>query len=186
MKNDQQNKRGFTFVELIIVVGVIAVALPALFSILFIVIRQQVKIYYLSEVKRQGDYALNIIENTIRNSGQKIVDGNGNDLCTTANSTGSISTFRDRYNNTFSFSVPLGTTKISSSSSILAGGSVDLTSNKVRVTNFSIICSRTEEFSTPLVSVSFDVSQASAAGITPNPNESASLEYRTKIKLKTY
>ena len=59
--------KGFTLIETIVVIAVIGLTLPVLFATILTLMRQQIKIYRLSQVKREGDYIINLMENTIRN-----------------------------------------------------------------------------------------------------------------------
>jgi len=60
-------KKSFTLIETIVVIAVIGLTLPVLFATILTLMRQQIKIYRLSQVKREGDYIINLMENTIRN-----------------------------------------------------------------------------------------------------------------------
>ena len=60
-------KKAFTLIETIVVIAVIGITLPVIFTIILALMREQVKIYRMSQVKREGDYAINLMENTIRN-----------------------------------------------------------------------------------------------------------------------
>lgn len=57
---------GFTFIEMVVVIGVIGFALPALFAIIFSIARAQTKVQHLTEVKKQADSAIDAIKTTIR------------------------------------------------------------------------------------------------------------------------
>ncbi len=61
-----QKKYGFTFIEMVVVIGVIGFALPALFAIIFSIARAQTKVQHLTEVKKQADSAIDTIKTTIR------------------------------------------------------------------------------------------------------------------------
>lgn len=68
----QFRNRGFTLVEVVIVLAIIGIMLPIVFSVMFTVARQQNKIYRLSEAKTEGDYAMAFIKTYIRNNGDRI------------------------------------------------------------------------------------------------------------------
>lgn len=59
-------------IEVVVVLAIVGIMLPIMFSVLFTVAKQQSKIYRLTEAKQQGDYALNFIKSYIRNNGDKI------------------------------------------------------------------------------------------------------------------
>ena len=58
-----------------------------------------------------------------------------------------------------------------------------LTTNKVSITNFALTCQRDSQFTSPLVSISFDVAQALT---TTRAEESATLPYQTKVRLRNF
>ncbi len=187
----KKSPKGFTFIELIVVTAVIGVVLPALFAIIFSVLRQQIKINRLAEVKRQGDYVLNVIQSIIYNNGNGIYYTTdpttldpSEEVCYDNNSYGPTDGnnfyFMDKYEKWFKFY--LNGTKISSDASIL-DPPVDLTTSKVRITNFGIGCKRTSLYSPPLVSVKFTIEYNTDSD---RVEDKASLNYQTLIKLKNY
>lgn len=181
-------RRGFTFIEMLVVISVIGLALPVLFSLILTILQQQTKIYRLVEVKRQGDYILNIMENNIRNNASSIYSGvpNPNDtnlICDTSGSSGSGSYFKDKLGNWFHY---LNLDKVSSQSSTTSQ-LFDLTNSKVRVSNFSISCNRKSSFSPPIVTVTFNICYNTGVDCSSSrPEETASMTYQTKIKLRNY
>lgn len=181
------DKKGFTFIELLIVIGVVGLTIPALFAIFFAILQQQSKVFRLSEVKRQGDYALNIMASTIRNNAYALYSNSTlvTPQCDSpAETYSSTIYFKDKYNAWFSFGVQ--NSKISSSSSVLAQP-IDLTTAKTSISNFSLSCERKADFSTPVIYISFDIDYNNNIGaVTPIPAEQASLHYQTKIKLRAY
>ncbi len=173
-------KKSFTLIEVIVVIGAISIVLPALFGIIFSLLRQQIKLYRLSEVKRQGDYALSLMENTIRNYGAAIYDDPvaGPERCNTAGDSNlTVNYFKDNSNYWFRYVLSSG--RIASQSEIL-GASVDLTSTSVTISNLSITCSRTATYSSPVVTIQFQVNSGSGT----RQEEKAQLSYVTRIKMK--
>ena len=67
-------KKGFTLIEMVVVVGVIGFVLPILFAIVFLIIQQQARIYSLQEVKKQGDQALFSMRGTVKQYAEKITN----------------------------------------------------------------------------------------------------------------
>lgn len=182
-------KKGFTFIEMVVVIGVIALILPAIFAIIFVILQQQTKIIRLSEVKRQGDYVLNVMENTVRNyavsnhSGWPVTDANI--VCaTTIAVPQSSSYFKDKSNNSFGYELDTG--QIVSKSSLIAD--TFLTTTKVVVSGLSLVCTRSQTYSPPVVSLNFDICYNVGSGncISTRPEETATLHYQTSIKLRNY
>jgi len=178
--------KGFTLVETLVIIAIIGLSLPAVFAIFFSIIQQQVRIYRLTEVKRQGDYSLSIIQNLIRNNAQKIYRTNSPtdfEICsTTTNTAEAVSYFTDKSNNRFSFSIPAGSSNIAS---VSASFQVPLTNDKVRISNFEITCNRSSTYSTPYVNLSYEICYSNSDG-SACTNEPPSFFYSTKLKLKNY
>jgi len=177
-------KKGFTLIEIVVVIGVIGFVLPALFAIIFGILQQQSRIYSLMEVKRQGDNALVTMENIIKNNALKIYMDqlltDANEVCVEGGQSYSPTFpnqdafyFKDKRGAYFRFY--LSVDKISSDSAL---SPADLTNSKVIVSEFAIRCDRLADYSTPLVSVSFTVNN--------RPTGQYPMNYYTKIKLKNY
>ena len=187
--NSIRQKKCFTLIEMIVVIATIGLVLPALFAIIFSILQQQVKIQRLSIVKREGDYVLNVMENTIRNYGESIHSATppteSNKICQSS-SLGNASYFKDKFGNWFRFYLNT-TNSISSESSVLNNGlpgSVSLNSSQTKITNFSIQCYRTSLYSPPVVNISFTIEYNTTSlrveeKVTP-------LTYQTKVKLRSY
>jgi prepilin-type N-terminal cleavage/methylation domain-containing protein len=182
------SKKGFTFIEMLVVMVIISLALPALFSIVFGVLQQQTKILRLAEIKRQGDYALSSMTSTIRNyaisthSGvPPTIGGGSNEVCSGVVLTPTpVAAFRDKYTTSSYFQYGLSGTKIASTSSV-AGTSGDLTSANVVITNFSISCTRPNAASLPIIGVGFTISYNAPQ---VRAEEVAELYYQTSVKLR--
>lgn len=171
----------FTLIEIIIMLGVISLILPTLFSIVFLILQQQTKIIRLQEIKREGDFALTAIKSTIKNSAVAMYDlmvAPNNEVCNTANSTYNNPYFLDKNNNFFYFN--LDNNQITSRSSNL--NPMLLTSNRTTVTNLSLSCRRDNLYSSAIVSIEFDITYNTNSN---RPEERTNtLHYQTKIKLK--
>ena len=187
-------KKGFTFIEIIVVLGIITMVLPALFSIIFVILQQQNKVYRLSQVKREGDYALSIMEHVIRDYGTALYEDDpispthfDTPKCDTEVPTtvldSSTAYLKDIYGNWLHFytvdDAATGATKIASESAQFTAGF--LTTNKIKIVNYSISCSRTNTFSPPLVTISFTAQYNTDS---TDPKDTASLTYQTSIKLR--
>ncbi len=174
-------KKGFTLIEVMVVISVIAMVVPALFYMVFMILLQQVKIYRLSEAKRQGDFALTSITSNIRNSAVSTYDApNTTELCANTGEVSDVGKFRDQYNNWFSYTLISG--KISSGSSVL-GTTTDLTKSNVTITDLSLKCFKTASFSPSIIEVKFTIT---AGDETARTEEKATLVYQTRVKLRSY
>ena len=170
-------RRSFTLIETIVVIAVIGLVLPTIFAIIFTVLQQQNKVYRMTTIKREGDYTLNIISNLIRNNARHIYSSISPDIevCQQIESTSPSENlfFRDKDNQWFGFAFSYN--KISSSSAALT---TDLNSSKTIVSNFSISCQKTADYSSPTVSLSFDICFNNESG--------SCMHYQTKIKLRNF
>ncbi len=177
-QNDSRSKHGFTLIELTIVLTILGIILPAVFSIFLAHLRAQTKVLILQEVKRNGDEALNTITTLIKADGRSLQDVDGARVCDTAGTTYSDDIYVvDSNDNRFMFHEVQG--RIASESA-----QTDyLTTSKVAVTNFSLTCQRDSQFTSPLLTLSFNVSQAQS---TSRAEESVTLPYQTKVRLRNF
>lgn len=177
-------KKGMTLIEVVIVLGIILVVLPLIFGLFFINLQAQSKIFILGEVKKNGDFAMSVMQNVIRNNAHAIYSDVNltTEVCSAKYSTNTPTSsntvyFADRYKKLFYFSTLSG--KIASRSAAM---DYFLTNTKVTPSSLAITCSRTSLVSPPIVSVSFTVSDSSGV----RHEEKASMNFKTKIKLRSY
>jgi len=186
-------KRGFTLIEMVVTISVLGLALPVLFAIIFMILKEETKIVSLSEIKRQGDFALNVMENTINNNATGIYSDSDlmpvNKQCNTTGTYDGTVYFMDKDRNWFNYYLN-GSTIASGSSVLTTPDYIDLTTSKVRIENFVITCSSTADFSTPIVNIAFDVCHNNnsnpCSSISTHFEENALLHYQASIKLKNY
>ncbi|KXK07235.1 MAG: hypothetical protein UZ21_OP11001001155 [Microgenomates bacterium OLB22] len=182
------NTHGFSLIELLVVVTAIGITLPALFGMFFINLQSQKKTLIVQTTKRDGDTALSLIEQTIRQRAVTVVSDDGSsELCGISNSTedlGSDVTFRDSAGDRFSYSldsIDIDSIKIASDSS--TGVDQDLTSPLTSVTSLNFSCSRTSDFSNPVITISFDIKQS---GTPARQEEQNAFTYTTSVQLRNY
>lgn len=190
--NNYQSKQSFTLIEMLVVLGVMGLVLPVIFSMLFLTLRQQVKIYRLAEVKRQGDSTTASIENAIKSYAVNVRSTSvpGSEVCITPNSSSlSAAYFVDKFTNYFGYNLDLNYQLASVSAIPLAGG--NLTNNKVVVSNLSFSCTKGQFYSAPTVSMSFNICYKATSSCTScpcassRPEEQAMLNYQSIIKLRS-
>src|SRR3989344_5649076 len=197
-----QFKRGFTFIETLVVISVLGLIFPIMFSILIVILQQQLKIFRLTEVKRQGDSIVSFLENIIKDNAYTIYDDVPTEICEASDINeagdpnpfphiGDISFFRDKYNSSFSLNYDSDSANLSiSADTVLPGPTFsfpqgELNSSKVIITSFSLSCNRQSIFSAPLVSLNFTICyKINDSCLSPRPEEIATLDYHTNIKLR--
>lgn len=186
-------KKGFTLIETIVVISVVSIMTPLIFSIIFGLTRQQTKIYRLSQVKKEGDYILNTLSTLIKNNAYSIhyaeppIDNNERckDIETFISENQLI--FKDIREDWFKIEWNQANEKISSYSSS-TNKTTYLNSSSVLINNFLISCSRKSLYSPPAVNISFDICYKTSTGkCTSNQTEEIAIfRYQTKIKLRNF
>ncbi len=191
MLHDMRQK-GFTLIEALVVVGIIALVLPAVFAIIFAIVREQAKVYALKQVKREGDFVISSMENTIRGYAAGIYNsqslnqeecnpnalGQQNPYPTTLGDNGNAFYFKDYNGNWLHYY--LNGNSIASSSAVFSP--TNITTSQIRVSSFQLQCNRTAQFSTPIITVSFQIALPSSSF----QENFAQLQYQTQIKMKNY
>lgn len=188
-------KKGYTIVEVILVISLVGLLMPAIFSILYVIIQQQLKIYEITEVKRQGDYIMQVMKEKITRDAevlQRDDDGvfNGTavitNICNTVGSTYTSSNqgldfvFRDGNLNRFQYVLSGNTIffRHVGSSNIDAA----LNNSAVSITNLQMSCSLKSSLTNPIVTLSYT---ATYNRPVPNPQLGTTvLDYQTKVKLR--
>lgn len=195
-------KKGFTLIEILVVIGTIGISLPLLFNIFYTLAREQIKIHRLIEVKKQGDYVLNVIKTLIVNRAISIhnnIPPSPIDCSSIQNITAN-NYFLDRQGTYFRLCrSSTGTTcdnsdsYIASSSSIADVGTVALNNNKTLITDFSLTCFQNQSYSPPIVGIQFTICYKTIPTQTncnieslARVEETAKLTYSTFIKLRSY
>src|SRR3989338_10391507 len=159
--NNQQstiNNRSFTFIETLVVISVLGLVFPIMFSILFVILQQQLRIFRLTEVKRQGDYIVSFLENTIKDNAYTIYNDDQTEICEASDVAlfphiGDVSSFKDKYNSSFSLNYDSANLEVFTDSIFPAPTfsfpSGQLNSSKVIISSFLLTCNRASIFSAP-------------------------------------
>lgn len=160
-------KKGFTFIEILVVIALIGIISLATSQIFFTVLQSESKGEITKEVKQNGDYALSVIEQMTRNAQDVDISNcnNSGTSFTITNSDGGTTIF------------DCSTTQISSNSSFLTNTLVDVSSCSVNV-----VCP-TPATSPKYVYINFTLSQhGPTAGVAQNASET----YQSTITLRNY
>lgn len=189
-------KHGYTLVEMLIVLSILTIVMPAVFTIIYTLLNQQVKIYRLVETKRQGDRIMSFMKEKIVREGVAIKNGAGLLRCATYTASPENTTNGNDFifmktanpsGPTFNFYLTNSTFFVQDSGGL---PTTSLHDNKVRVSNFQIECFRRNSIASlsqpnqNVILVGFtytvefiDNSPTQAEGVT-------SLQYQTKVRLR--
>ena len=203
MKYIPYTRSGFTLVEVIIVLSIIALSFPILFSTLFVVTRQQVATNRLTDVKQQGDAVMNYLTTQIRNNAIQIQTFNGVNwvsACERAssgvekitNSTtpqpfyGSISFLNGETQSDSIFKVAKGQLCRQTRPDAPAGIDTTvceeaLTNRSVVVSNLVIQCINIDTTTSPFVEISFVLTGAKGEVVGV---DSTTMNFSTKVQLR--
>lgn len=175
-----RKNNGFTLIEFLVVLSIIVFIIPSLFGLMYALLRQQSRIIALQEVKRQGDLVFNHMKTTIKNSATATYNNtlvSPTAICTTSptSSSGNLMYFlsSNGVNSYFGYSMS-GTGIVYERT---GSSSTPLTNSTVTISNLVLACTRDSNYSPPLVSVTYTVTQ---------PSNNVSLNYKTLIKLKSH
>lgn len=178
-------RKAFTLIEMLIVLTVVAILVPTTFSIVFVILRQQVRIYRVVETRRQGDYIQSFIKDKlIRSTVMTNLNPYNTVRCQTAgpsytDADGDNTSFLDTNAERYRIYLDGTDLKYNNETDILT---TILNSSNVKVENFVISCVRRGDYSSPLVGISYDVEFIDN---TPTIEEgTVRLHYQTKIKLR--
>ena len=165
-------KKGFTLIEVIVVISVIALIIPAIYSIIFSILKQQIYLYQLTQVKRQGDTAMNIIKESIKPI-VNIVDESGIQLCKDSIPEGDpVLQFIDKNANRFYFYTDPDNKLV-----LWQQTPNVLTNDKVIISNLSVTCTDTAP---AIIKVSFTIRYNTPETINN------SLNYTSRTVLRNY
>lgn len=188
------NKKGFTIIEIVIAMTLIAFIIPAVSSILLTLLQQQRALTQLSQMKREGDSILKFVRSRIQEDSFRVSATNPNTAATSLRCNDFNNAGTRRYDNpagTAFFLIPrnpLNDFRIFRSGNTLNyslnnGAAQLINSPAVLITDFRIGCSLRSEFSAPIIYVNFTVAPRIQI---PGLNRQRSLYFRSQIKLSTY
>jgi prepilin-type N-terminal cleavage/methylation domain-containing protein len=177
MAEMRSKKDGYTLVELLMVISILGLILPAIFSILIIILQQQARIYELSTVKREGDNILNLLKAKIANEATGVTDENGAAQCVDLGikyEPNSSNNFKLK-NKDSSFFYHHVNTDLKLNNNVLH-------SNRVTISDFKIYCYKKSDFSPIMVGLSYKVTFNRTTGL-PSATP-PSLDYQSRILLR--
>ncbi len=195
-------QKAYTIIEVLVVIALLGILMPAVFSILYVILQQQIKIYEITETKRQGDYIMQLMKERIMREGDRMIsDADGifessavpQNICNNAglgyNSstpdpvTGEIGrdfVFVNENSDQFQYVLDGDDLRYRANGS----PSFDVTVHNIRVniSDFQIGCVMKSTYTAPVVSFSYTVTYNRRV---PNPALGVTaLQYQTKVKLR--
>lgn len=176
-KKEKSSQKGFTLLEILVVVGVLGVVAVIGSNLLFTTLRGSTKARVLVEVKQNGNYAMEVMERMIRNARSL------KSQCQSG-----MTEFRienpDLGKTTFAcLDVGMADPRISSGSGSPLSY-VRLTNDKVKVDSCTFDCQRGEKGIRPdTITINFTLSQAQASS---RPERQARVDFKTTVTLRNY
>lgn len=164
-------KKGFTLIEILIVVGVLGTVAVIASQFFFSILRGSTKARLLTEAKQSGSYALGVMERMIHNSGEIVINTNGN-RCDPAMTKLKIA------------NPDQGETEFACETDKISSNSASLTSNLVKPINCSFDCTGGDPGIRPdTVEIDFTLIQAVDTG---RPEEQVSIDFETTVTMRNY
>lgn len=158
-------KNGFSLIEMLIVIGVLGVLVLAGSNLLFGTFSGGSKSEISKEVRQNGEYALKIMEESIKNA------------VSLESCSKSQLIIKDQSNQNITFKLETDNEKISH----IASNSSYLTSSKVKVENFEFECGELKIGVPPAIGISFKISQAEE---TDQPQRKSQMNFKIKVVMR--
>ncbi len=163
------SKRGFTLVEILVAISVMAIIMVMGSNMFFTILKGATKTRVLTEVKQNGNYAVSVMQRMIRNA--KRVENQGSNHITIRNPDGEETTFRFYFNPYF---------LIASESAGLTGSNARLTSENVKLISGTFSHTEGGESQPDKVVINFILSRTEGARV----EETASVDFKTTVILR--
>lgn len=194
--NMKHTSRGYTIIEMLIVITLLTIIMPAVFSIIYTLLSHQMKMYRIIETKRQGDRIMSFMKEKIIREAMGIKRANNTIRCGSYTATPETTTngndflfmkSTDPNGDSFNFYLVNSTFFVQDTSGLAA---TSLHDTKVRVTNFQIECFRRNSSVSPsqpnknIVTVGFTYTVEYIDNSPTQSEGTTSLQYQTKIRLR--
>ena len=174
----QAQNRGFTLIEILVVVGILGIIAVVASNVFFTTLRSSGKTKVLTTVKQNGDYALSVMERMIRDS-QEVMTNSDGQYCVAGMKKIKV---KKLDGTELEFVCPeeeeAGTTN-----SRIASNSAHLTSSEVKVDSCSFDCESKGQFYPKTVTINFTLSQSA---VTSRPEEQASVNFTTTVSVRNF
>lgn len=166
-----ENSQGYTMIEILVVVGILGLIATMGSSMFFSILKGSAKTQILNQIKQSGDYALEVMERTVRGAASVSVNGDGDVLTVTGLGGDNI---------IFSCEKIGDERKIASGGASLIGETVKVAGNCEDVFG---VTPGIEGARPTIVQIDFKLTQAAD---TPRPEERAEMDFKTSVTLRNY
>lgn len=175
--------KSFTLIEMIVAVGIIALVLPSIFNIFFIMIRQQLVLISYQDMIKQGSSIEKNIKYILQNRAVEITESTyTTDICsliTTPTPQFSHMYLMDRDGKPIEiYQDGLNANKIASVAAE-PNKKYFLNTSTVQITDLSFSCYKVNDFTPPYVSTSYTITKSALF-------KDVSLPYSFSVKLRSY
>ncbi len=177
--------RGFTLVEILVVVGILGIIAVVASNVFFTTLRSSGKTKVLTKVKQNGDYALSVMERLIKDS-QEVITNTDNKICEQGMN-------YLKFKRTDGGMVEFACLEEGTANGRIASNSARLTSSEVKVDTCVFDCScpaafpnctsQGTKFYPKTVTIKFTLSQV---GATVRPEEQATINFQTTVSTRNY
>lgn len=174
----RKTNRGFTLIEILVVIGLLGIIVAIGSNMFFTTLRSSGKSKTLTRVKQNGDYALSTIERLIRDS-EKVITNSDGSLCEASMNKIKVKRIDGSEIEFECLDEGIATGYIASTSAVRAR----LTSDEVKLDSCSFDCSSQGEFYPQIVSIDFTLSQAA---VTTRLEEQASVNFKTTVNTRNF
>ena len=175
-------RKSFTFIELVVTIGIVAFIVQAIFGVSYVIFRQQIILNSMMEVKRQGDNIAQAVKTSLSTNARKIIGADLNndvDICpviTTPTPTFFPKLYvEDSVGNNYSLGLETNPEPTPNRIASLGASLTYLTNQDVSISNFAFSCYKSTLGGASVVTTKYTVSK-----------NGQSLDYRLKVRLNTY
>ena len=172
------------------IILIFVILMPVVFNIIYIILQQQLRIHRFTNVKKQGDYALTFVRDSITRDVWGVRDDTGATQCSTPGSSYQNTTATDfvmnfDVNKMLIFGQQNGYINYTvndvdpSNGNIIELFNTTLTDGTTTISNFRIECYKKTAATYPIIGFQFDISTSGAA---PTQQEDIVLHYQTRVK----
>jgi type IV pilus assembly protein PilW len=170
-----RNQLGFTLIELLVAITLSVILIAAASGLFFTTLRSDSKKNFVSELKDNGDYAMNQVEFLLRNAIALELNAPGSPVCTTGMSRIALRSIDD------------SVTTISAQAGRIASESAYntkyLTGSHLSVSNLSFNCQQSSPNIGTFIKISFTMSYATNSGYF---SESGTENFATTINIRSF